>query len=72
MNILLHNLAERACKKINLNYPGDAFPIALTQEVLKDLHDELGKIKWVGEDESWNKAIQSVRQELIKRYNIKP
>jgi len=70
MNELLRQLSTRACKKIDLAYPGDALPDALVSAVLKDLHDELGKIKWSGSDESWDAAIAAVRKELSIRYGV--
>ena len=70
MNELLRQLSTRACKKIDLTYPGDALPAALVSAVLKDLYDELGKIKWSGSDESWDAAIAAVRKELSIRYGV--
>lgn len=71
MNSLLRQLSTSACSKINLNYPGDALPSALATAILKDFHDELGKLKWSGHDESWDLAIEAVRKELNNRYGVK-
>ena len=42
--------------------------IALTKAIVKDLTDELGKVKWMGGDEGWDKAIDAVKKELKSRY----
>jgi hypothetical protein len=47
---------------------GDAYAIALTKAIVKDLTDELGKVKWMGDDEGWDKAIDAVKKELKSRY----
>jgi hypothetical protein len=71
VNTLLRTLAEKASRKIDLTYPGDAFPEALATLMLSDLHEELGKMKWMGEDEGWDKAIKAVRDELTRRYGVR-
>lgn len=71
MNGQLRIIAERACRQIDLAYPGDAFPTAIAQHLLKDLYEELGKIKWAGEDEAWDRAIKAVREELANRYGVR-
>ena len=71
MNTLLRTLAEKASRKIDLTYPGDAYPEALTTLILSDLHDELGKVKWMGDDEGWEKCIKAVREEITRRYGVK-
>lgn len=64
----LQNIINAACKEIDLAYTGDAFPNALVRHLVKDIDNELGKIKWVGDDEGWNKAVEAVRKELRTRY----
>ena len=71
VNTLLRTLAEKASRKIDLTYPGDAFPEALTTLIMSDLYEELGKMKWMGEDEGWDKAIKAVKEELTKRYGVR-
>jgi hypothetical protein len=70
MNEHLRKLSLQACQKINLTYPGDALPGALASMMLRDLHDELNKIKWAGDDEGWDRAIEAVRKELRSRYGV--
>jgi hypothetical protein len=71
MNGHLRVIAERACRQIDLTYPGDALPSAMAHHILKDLYEELGKLKWAGEDEGWDKAIKAVREELATRYGVR-
>ena len=71
MNGHLRVIAERACRQIDLNYPGDALPSAMAHHILKDLYEELGKMKWMGEDEGWDRAIKAVREELATRYGVR-
>lgn len=71
MNGHLRIIAERACRQIDLTYPGDALPSAMAHHLLKDLYEELGKMKWMGEDEGWDRAIKAVREELATRYGVR-
>ena len=71
MNSLLRILAQNASRRIDLTYPGDAYPAELTSTIISDLYNELGKLKWAGEDEGWDKAIKAVREELTRRYGVK-
>jgi len=68
MTPLFKRLAEQACRDIDLQYPGDAYPRALARRLIDDYVAELNKIKWISDDDGWNKAIASVRQEIKKRY----
>ncbi len=34
---------------------------------LNKLYDELGSMKWIGMDSSWDMAIDAVRKEIVKR-----
>lgn len=70
MNSHLRNLAQQASRKIDLTYPGDAFPASLANSIVKDLDSEFAKIKWVDDDEGWNRAIEAVRKELKTRYGL--
>ena len=70
MNTHLRNLAERAARDIDLNYPGDAFPNALAKHIVKDLTTEFAKVKWMGDDEGWERAIKAVVKELAQRYSL--
>ena len=71
MNSHLRKLAEKACKDIDLTYPGDSFPSALTKLIVKDLLEELSKVKWMGDDEGWDRAIKAVSKEITERYGCK-
>jgi hypothetical protein len=70
MNSHLRKIAEQAARNIDLTYPGDAFPSAITKLIIKDLTDELSKVKWMGDDEGWEKAIKEVAKELKQRYGV--
>lgn len=68
MNPHLKNLAAKAARNIDLAYQGDAYPQELTRLIVSDLVDEFGKLRWHGEDDSWDRAIEAVKQELRRRY----
>ncbi len=70
MNSHLRSLAERAARDIDLIYPGDAFPNALAKHIVKDLTAEFAKVKWMGDDEGWERAIKAVVKELAQRYSL--
>jgi len=63
-------MAERAARDIDLAYPGDAFPNALAKHIVKDLTTEFAKVKWMGDDEGWERAIKAVVKELAQRYSL--
>ncbi|NBR62619.1 MAG: hypothetical protein EBT86_13560 [Actinobacteria bacterium] len=71
MNSHLRMLAQTASRRVNLTYPGDAYPAELARTMVSDLDNELGKLKWAGEDEGWDRAIKAVREELARRYGVK-
>lgn len=68
MNPHLKNLASKAARNIDLAYQGDAYPQELARLIVRDLVDEFNKLKWAGEDESWDRAIKAVQRELQTRY----
>jgi hypothetical protein len=68
MNPHLKNLASKAARNIDLAYQGDAYPQELARLIVRDLVDEFNKLKWAGEDESWDRAIKAVQKELQTRY----
>jgi hypothetical protein len=68
MNPHLKNLASKAARNIDLAYQGDAYPQELARLIVRDLVDEFNKLKWAGEDESWDRAIKAVQKELQSRY----
>jgi len=70
MNDHLRNIATKASRDVDLVYMGDAYARSLTKAIIKDLTDDLSKIKWVGDDDGWNKAIDAVKAELKKRYGV--
>ncbi len=70
MNSHLRSLAERAARDIDLTYPGDAFPNALAKHIVKGLTTEFAKVKWMGDDEGWERAIKAVVKELAQRYSL--
>ena len=70
MNSHLRTIAERAARDIDLAYPGDAFPNALAKHIVKDLTTEFAKVKWMGDDEGWERAIKAVVKELAQRYSL--
>lgn len=71
MNQNLRQLAQQAARQIDLAYPGDAYPAALTKNIVNDLTAEFNKIKWAGEDEAWDRAIKAVQKEILQRYGVK-
>jgi hypothetical protein len=71
MNTHLRTLAERASREIDLTYPGDAFPSALAKLIIRDLNSEFAKVKWMGDDEGWERAIKAVTKEISDRYGVK-
>jgi len=70
MNSHLRSLAERAARDIDLAYPGDAFPNAIVKHIVKDLTAEFAKVKWMGDDEGWERAVKAVSEEIKKRYGV--
>jgi len=68
MNPHLKNLAAKAARNIDLAYQGDAYPQELTRLIVLDLVDEFNKLRWAGEDDGWDRAIEAVKKELRRRY----
>lgn len=68
MNNLARKLAQDASRKVDLIYPGDAYPATLIKLITQDLTDEFKKVKWMGDDESWEKAVKAVIKEVETRY----
>ena len=68
MNDLARRIAQQAARHTDLMYPGDAYPSAIIRRLVEDYVLELNKVKWISDDDGWNKAIASVRQEIKKRY----
>ena len=64
----LDKILNDAIKCIDSAYKDMAVCRSIAKHVVKDLDTELTKIKWVGDDEGWNKAIEAVRKELKSRY----
>lgn len=70
MKPIAEKIAENAAKEIQSGYKDMALCKALLRETIKDLDQEFNKIKWVGEDEAWNSAIEAVRREIKSRYGV--
>jgi len=68
MNTLVRQLAEQAGRDVDLQYPGDAYPRALVRRLIDDYVAELSKVKWINDDDGWNKAVKAVQADLKKRY----
>lgn len=69
MNSRARKLIDKSAKDVGLVWTGDALPYAVVRNVIADLDNEFGKIKWVGADESWNLAIEAIRKELKDIYD---
>lgn len=64
----LEKILSDAIKGIDSAYKDMAVCRSIAKHIVKDLDSELSKIKWVSDDEGWNKAIEAVRKELKSRY----
>lgn len=64
----LDKILSDSIKGIDSAYKDMAVCRSIAKHIIKDLDSELSKIKWVGDDEGWNKAIEAVRKELNNRY----
>jgi len=64
----LRDLAQKAARDIDLSYPGDAYGRALARRIVEDFVQELCKVRWMGDDDGWDKAIKAVQTELKTRY----
>lgn len=69
VNQHLRTLAQKAARDIDLTYPGDAYPQRIATLIVKDITDELDKLKWVSDDEGWNQAVKALQKELNSRYS---
>ena len=70
MKTLVESIAESAAKQIDSGYKDMALCKALLRETIRDLDQEFSKVKWIGEDEGWNAAIEAVRREIKSRYGV--
>lgn len=68
MNHRARKLIDKSAKDVGLVWTGDALPFAVMRNVIIDIDNELGKIKWVGSDEGWNLAVEKIREELRDIY----
>jgi hypothetical protein len=64
----LEKILTDAIRGIDSAYKDMAVCRSIARHIVKDLDAELSKIKWVGDDEGWNKAIEAVRREILNRY----
>lgn len=64
----LEKILTDAIRGIDSAYKDMAVCRSIARHIVKDLDSEFTKIKWVGDDEGWNKAIEAVRRELLNRY----
>ena len=65
----LDKILSDSIKGIDSAYKDMAVCRSIAKHIIKDLDNELSKIKWVGDDDGWNKAIEAVRKELKGRYS---
>lgn len=70
MNQHLRKLGEQAAKDINLGYHTDAYTSALAKQIVLDLKFEFAKLRWIGKDDGWDSAIESVVKEISIRYGV--
>ena len=68
MNKRARLIIDKSCKDIGLVWTGDALPASIIRNVMADLDNEFGTLKWVGADESWNLAVEKIRAELRDIY----
>ena len=68
MNPIVDRIIEQALKRIDLHYTDRALPKAVIDCIIADIDQELNKLKWVRDDEGWNRAVQAIRAELKQRY----
>ena len=64
----LEKILVDSIKGIDSAYKDMAVCRSIAKHIVKDLDSELSKIKWVGDDQGWNNAIEAVRKELKSRY----
>lgn len=70
MKPIVEQIAEKACKQIDSGYKDMALCRAMVRELIKDLDQEFNKVKWIGDDDGWNRAIEAVRKEVKNRYGV--
>jgi len=70
MNKRCRSIIDKSAKDIGLIWTGDALPASIIKNVLVDLDNEFGKLKWVGTDEGWNRAVEALRKELRDIYEL--
>ena len=64
----LEKILSDSIQGIDSAYKDMAVCRSIAKHIVKDLDTELSKIKWVSDDEGWNKAIEAIRTELKTRY----
>lgn len=64
MNRRARILIDKSARKVGLVWTGDALPYTVLRFAIEDIDNELGKLKWVGEDDGWNNAVEAIRKEL--------
>ncbi len=70
MKPIAEKIAETAAKQIDSGYKDMALCKAILRETIKDLDQEFSKVKWIGDDDGWNTAIEAVRREIKSRYGV--
>ena len=70
MKPIAEQIAEKAAKEIHSGYKDMALCKALLRETIRDLDQELSKVKWISDEEAWNAAIEAVRREIKSRYGV--
>lgn len=70
MNDLTKRIAQQAARDVDLSYPGDAYPNAIIRRLIENYVAELNKVKWIGDDDGWNKAVKAVQSDMKKHFGF--
>jgi len=70
MNDLTRRIAQQAARDVDLSYPGDAYPNAIVRRLVENYVLELKKVKWIGDDDGWNKAVKAVQDDMKKHFGV--
>jgi len=76
MNERIKELAKQASQfgeYVNygqIRLSSEQFEQKFAELIVKDLYDDLGKMKWVGSDSGWDLAIDAVRKHLVEHFGV--